>query len=547
MTNVKRIALLAVSALLVAAAGDQEDRLSEAFGAYLAGRFAVQSHDLTIAAEQYATVLREDPGISELNSQAFLAALLSGQKQTAALAEKLTDNPLAQLVLADRDGKNGHWAAAEGRFAALPEQQVLTQVLRPLLVAWAQQAQGNSDAALATLAPFANGQRFRGVYALHAAMIADLAGKNDEAAKLYQAASSDYGAANLRLGMILASWQARQGELAAAKRTIDDMTGADSDLAMARPALEADISKRAVASAADGIAEAYLALAATLRQQSAETAQIMVRLALDMRPDLTAARILLAEIEDADKQPEAALTTLAAVAASDPLAPLVQLRKAVLLDEDEQSDAAVKILQQLAREHPDRPEPWAQQGDMLRRKNRFAEAAKDYAAAIERIGTPSRSNWPLFYARGIAYERAGDWPKAEQDLQYALKLSPDQPSVLNYLAYSWADRGEHIDEAKTMLERAIDARPNEGAFIDSLGWVLLRQGDTAGAVKQLEHAVELDPEDAVINGHLGDALAAAGRTREAEFQWRRALNLNPEPDDAKKLNEKLASLPAVLR
>ncbi len=62
--------------------------------------------------------------------------------------------------------------------------------------------------------------------------------------------------------------------------------------------------------------------------------------------------------------------------------------------------------------------------------------------------------------------------------------------------------------------------------------MLLRQGDTAGAIQQLERAVELQPEDTVINGHLGDALAAAGRTREAEFQWRRALNLKPDADDA---------------
>lgn len=547
MTNVKRIALLAASALLLTAAGDREDRLSEAFGAYLAGRLAVQSHDLTVAAEQFEKVLREDPGVAELNSQAFLAALLSGQKQAADLAEKLTDNPLAQLVLADRDGKAGRWAAAEARFAGLPDQQVLTQVLKPLLVAWAQQGQGKTEAALATLAPAVDGPRFRGVYALHAAMIADLGGKKDEAARLYQVVSSDYGTTNLRLGIILASWQARHGEVAEAQRTIDDLTGSESDLAMARRGLEANVSKRAIESASDGIAEAYLALAATLRQQNAETAQIVVRLALDMRPDLTAARILLAEIEAGQKQPDAALTTLAGVSADDPLTPLVQLRKATLLDESGKPDAADTLLQQLAREHPDRPEPWAQQGDILRRKNQFADAAKAYSEAIARVGTPSRSNWPLFYARGIAYERAGDWSKAEPDLQYALKLAPDQPSVLNYLAYSWADRGEHVDEARSMLERAIAARPNEGAFIDSLGWVLLRQGDSAGAIRQLERAVELQPEDPVINGHLGDALAAAGRTREAEFQWRRALNLNPEPDDAKKLNDKLAALPAVVR
>ncbi len=544
--NLKRTALLTASVLLLTAAGDREDRLSEAFGAYLAGRFAVQSHDLTVAAERFEAVLREDPAISELNNQAFLAALLSGQSKAAELAEKLPDNPVAQLVLADRDGLAGRWSAAEGRFAGLSEQQLLTQVLRPLLVAWAQQGQGRTDDAIATLQPFATGPRFRGVYALHAAMIADLGGKEDEAARWYATAKTEYGAANLRLATILASWQSRHGQVSEAQRTLEDLTGVDSDLAMARQGLKAEVTKRAVTSASEGVAEAYLALAATLRQQSVDTAQIMVRLALDMRPDLTAARILLAEIEDAQKQPAAALATLAPVSAQDPLAPLVQLRRAILLDEDGKAEGAESLLQQIAREHPDRPEPWAQLGDILRRQNKFAESAKDYAAAIERVGVPSRVNWPLFYARGIAYERAGDWPKAEQDLVYALKLSPEQPSVLNYLAYSWADRGEHIEEARGMLDRAIQARPNEGAFIDSLGWVLLRQGDTSGAIKQLEHAVELQPEDSVINGHLGDALAAAGRTREAEFQWRRALNLNPEPDEAKKLNDKISALPADL-
>ena len=547
MTKLKRTALLAAALLLLAAADDQEDRLSEAFGAYLVGRSALQSHDLSVAADQLERVLREDPAVADLNTQAFLAALLAGQAQASDLAEKLPGNPLATLVLGDHDGKAGRWADAERHFAALPDQELLTQLLRPLLVAWAQQGQGNTDAALSTLAPFVTGQRFRGVYALHAAMIADIGGKTEDAERLYREATADYGGTNLRLGIILASWQARHGDAAAAKRTIDDLSGPDSDLAMARQSLEANIANPAVRSPADGIAEAYLALAATIRQQSGETAQIMVRLALDMRPDLTAARILLSEIEGEQKQPDAALATLADVPPDDALLPLVQLRRATMLDADGQSDAADTLLQALAREHPDRAEPWAQEGDILRRKNQFAEAARAYSAAIERVGTPSRSNWPLFYARGIAEERANQWPQAEQDLQFALKLAPDQPSVLNYLAYSWADRGEHIDEARTMLERAIEARPNEGAFIDSLGWVLLRQGDTAGAVRQLERAVELQPEDAVINGHLGDALAAAGRTREAEFQWRRALNLNPEPDDAKKLNDKLAALPAVLR
>ncbi|MDP9096317.1 MAG: tetratricopeptide repeat protein [Pseudomonadota bacterium] len=545
-----RSAVLATVAVLVSAAGEtpvssSAARLSGAFGAYLAGRFAVQSRDLAVAANEFEQALRDDPTVPELTNQAFLAALMSGQSQAPRLAALLPDNPLAQLVLANRDGKGSNWAAAEGRFLALREDQGIVQVLRPLLIAWAQFGEKQADAALATLAPLVDGTRFRGVYALHAALIADLADRTELAERYYRIALTDYGQVNLRLAVILASWQARHGMLPEAQRSIADLANADGEFGMSRQGLEASVARPAVVTAADGIAEAYLAMAATLRQQNNESAQAMVRLALEMRPSFAAARIVLSDIEAAAKQPEAALAALAEIPADDPLSPLVELRRAALLDDSGQSPAALDLLAKLAREHPDRPEPRAQLGDVLRRQQRFAEAAAAYSDAIGKLGTPNRANWPLFYARGIALERAEQWPKAEADLKYALELAPDQPSVLNYLGYSWAERNEHLDEAHAMLERAMAARPNEGAYIDSFGWTLLRQGDTDGALHQLERAVELDPEDATVNEHLGDALAAAGRIREAEFQWRRALNLKPDPAELKRLNDKLAAIPAA--
>jgi Flp pilus assembly protein TadD len=551
MPNMTRSALLFLSLLLACGAGDlsseANDRVSTynpsgAFGAFLAGRFAAQHSDLNTAAEKLEAALTEDPGVPELAQQAFLAAALAGRPDAARLAASLPDNPAAQLVLADREAKSGHWDRAETGFSALP-QQGLTQVLRPLLIAWAQQGQGRTDAALGTLAPLIEGTRFRGVYALHAAVIADLGKQDAEAARLYGIAVTDYGPLNLRLGVIMASWQARHGMTVEAQRTIAELARANGDLAMVRPELAADVGAPAIRNAADGIAEAYLAMAAALRQQGNESAQLLLRLALDLRPDLSAARLVLAEIQEAAKRSSAALATLEEVPATDPLAPVVTLRRASLLDQTGRSEEASNVLDQLAREHPDRPEPLAQKGDMLRRKNRFAEAADAYSAAIARTGTPTRANWPLFYERGVALERAGKWPEAEADFQYALQLAPDQPNVLNYLAYSWTERGEKLPEARAMLERALGQRSNDGAIIDSLGWVLLKQGDTEAAIKQLSRAVELQPEDPVINGHLGDALAAAGRLREAEFQWRRALNLKPEAEDARKLTEKLEALP----
>src|SRR5690606_8707350 len=132
-------------------------------------------------------------------------------------------------------------------------------------------------------------------------------------------------------------------------------------------------------------------------------------------------------------------------------------------------------------------------------------------------------DWSLFYARGVAYERAGDWQSAERDLTRALELNPDQPFVMNYLAYSWADAGVKLEEAEELLSRAVLLRPDDGAITDSLGWVLFRAGRTEEAVGVLERAAALAPADPVVNDHLGDAYWAVGRRREAVYQWRIAL------------------------
>ena len=517
-------------------------RSSGAFANYLAGKFAAQRADMDTAAEHLEAAARAS-GLPEVSGQAFLAAVLAGRPEAVMLAAGLPDNPVGQLVLADQAAKEGRWADAEARFVALPKQG-LTEVLRPLLIAWAEAGAGRTSAALMTLQPYTDGGRLRGIMALHAAMIADIGGQAGDAARLYRLAQAEYGSMNLRLGVVLASWQARTGFVAEAQKTIGELTGGPGELGLSRLALEADVVNRPVRNAADGIAETYLAMAATLQQQDAiDSAQILLRLALSMRPDFASARLLLAEIESASNRPRSALATLEAIGRTDPLAAAVQLREASLQDSLGNGAEAARLLETLAREYPDRPEPLAAEGDVLRREGRFGDAAAVLDRAIARVGTPSRNNWPLFFQRGVAFERAGDWPHAEADFKYALQLAPEQPSVLNYLGYAWTERGEHLVQAREMIGRAVQARPNDGSYLDSLGWVLLRAGDAPGALQNLQRAVELQPEDAVINGHLGDAMAAVGRWQEAEFQWRRALTLKPDPEDAERINARLASVP----
>ena len=188
-------------------------------------------------------------------------------------------------------------------------------------------------------------------------------------------------------------------------------------------------------------------------------------------------------------------------------------------------------------------------GDALRMAERFPEAVVAYTRAIDRIDEPMPPHWILFYTRGISNERAGDWPAAEADFREALKLEPDQPLVLNYLGYSMVEKGENLDEALAMIQKAVKGQPDDGYITDSLGWVYYRLGRYQDAVAPMLRAVELTPDDPVINDHLGDVLWMVGRKREAEFQWRRALSFGPADDlDMDRIRKKLdVGLDAVLK
>jgi tetratricopeptide (TPR) repeat protein len=177
--------------------------------------------------------------------------------------------------------------------------------------------------------------------------------------------------------------------------------------------------------------------------------------------------------------------------------------------------------------------------DLLRANETYPEAIELLNGLIAE--SKDGQVWPLYYARGQAYERSGRWKEAEADLMKALAQRPDEPELLNYLGYAWIDRGERLQEALGMVERAVSANPRSGAVVDSLGWAHYRLGDFKKAVEILEQAVELEAGDPEINNHLGDAYWMVGRKDEAGFQWRRVLTLKPDDKIKADAEKKLAS------
>jgi tetratricopeptide (TPR) repeat protein len=158
---------------------------------------------------------------------------------------------------------------------------------------------------------------------------------------------------------------------------------------------------------------------------------------------------------------------------------------------------------------------------MLARRGDFADAAAAYRDAQKRAGGDADAS--LLLQIGGALEQAGQWRDARPILEQVVALAPDSAAALNHLGYALADRGEDLPEAIALLEKANRLRPQETAFVDSLGWAFYRSGQIDKALPLLQQAAVTEPGNAEINEHLGDVLWASGRHFEARYAWRAAL------------------------
>ncbi len=213
----------------------------------------------------------------------------------------------------------------------------------------------------------------------------------------------------------------------------------------------------------------------------------------------------LGDLYEAMKKPELANKVYERVLLNSPLHRYAQIQLALNLDSLDRTDEAKASFEKVIAANPTDLEAIMALGNVLRGRKQFAECANVYSKGIDTIRKPEKSNWMIYYFRGICFERAKQWPKAEADLKKSLELFPDQPHVLNYLGYSWIDQGVNLDEGMRMIKRAVEQRADDGYIVDSLGWAYYRLGNMDEAVKHLERAIELKPEDPTINDHLGDA------------------------------------------
>lgn len=525
--------------------------IASPYGAYLAGLVAQSDGDLDAAADYMLQALIFDPDNPELLYPALqLAAATGRREETVRLAARVLkiepQHSLAALVMAAQAAREGDLRAAQAQLAVLPGQG-FDQVLLPMLNAWLKAGQGDVDGGLQELAVL-KGEGGTGVlHDVHAALINEVAGRDEAAAGLYDGLLARTTRPTLRITWLAGSFFERHGQrdraVALYREYVESAPGADILLPMLERAEQGGESEVEVESATDGMAEVLFNLSGLLSQENADDAALIhLHQALALKPNFVLAQVLLGEILQKQGRSGASIAAYRAVPQDSPFSWIVRLRIAEELQVMGENEQALAELDRLAAERPDSYEPLSRKGDLLRVEERFAEAVEAYDEAVARLeqqGGIEPRHWSLFYFRGIALERSDQWPRAEADFKQALGLQPEQPYVMNYLAYSWVEQKLNLDEAEAMLVRAVKLRPRDGYIVDSLGWVYYRLGRFEEAVVQLERAVALRPQDPTINDHLGDALWQVGRKNEARFQWHRALSLDPEEDQVPVIEKKL--------
>jgi tetratricopeptide (TPR) repeat protein len=534
------IAVAAATVLAAPATASTADGLRD----YVFGRHAWASDEIGRASGYFAGALAGAPDDPVLLRRTFDLALAAGDQALAsrtatrlAKAEKF-DTTLTLMRLTEAFQRRD-WAAADAARAELAKAGFASFAL-PIMEAWTLAGRSDRAAALAALARGGEEGFAKAYVTEHRAHLLALDGKFADASVAYGELLTGDGGRITRLRLAAASALQANGRRAEARRILD-AGGRDPafEVALARLAADQPIGG-AVTDAREGLALLFTRLSADLsREQPVPVALAMARFASFLRPADADIALMITDLLSRGSKYDAALASLDRVSETDVLAPLARAKRAAILAQTERTGESLALLEKATAGPNPGMEDWARLGEAYSGQQRYADAVAAFDKALAALEVEGPQHWYLYFARGSARERAGDWARGEADLREALARAPNEAIVLNYLGYSMLDRGERLAEAQQLIERAVAAKPDDGYIADSLGWAHFRAGRYAEAVRHLERAVALVPGDPTINDHLGDAYWKAGRRIEARFRWKAALDAQPDGDAAKRIAEKL--------
>lgn len=525
-------------------------------GTYLAGRYAASAGDYVAADRYLKTTLRQDPQNTEIAGYTYRLNLLNGNMTEAAkmarqlyAAQDQGSNPEIMVLLSlVKDKKYAEAREVLKNF----EIQGFNLVVVPLLAGWIDLAEKKLSQPVQINQAIKQAAEFSPFIYYQTAIINDLAGFEEEALAQYTQALALSKTVPYRVVEMAANLYERRGEMQKAQELYARYKeqNPSGDMMFEAEKVKKDektVPERLIDNPQQGVAEILFSIASILHGENLnEEALIYIQEVLYIHPVFPAAQFMRGAILEDIGRLQDAFDAYKSLQPSNPYYDKALIRQAYLLNAMGDPERGLTLLGDNAHSKSQFYQAQLTRGDIYMRMKKYENAAAAYSKALEDKKSPASQPvpavsglWAVYYARGISYERLDKWELAEKDFKKALELEPNQPDVMNYLAYSWLTRNEHLEEAKEFLLKAVAARPVDGHIVDSMGWALYALRDYEGAIDYLERAIEIMPVDPTVNDHLGDAYWRIGRKNEARFQWKRALLFNPEKEQEAELNKKL--------
>lgn len=541
----------------------QLDKLPGLAGPYLAARQAASDNDFTAAAQYFGRAVTADGTDQFLQDGALVSMVSAGQMdQAVALAEKLKqdgakDTELGALIRRVDFARKEDWPAV---LVMLEEAPATPSAGGPLLDgmfrAWALMGAGRASEAFAALDELAEAPGAAGISGFQLALAKASVGDYEGAAT---ALDNPEASSHLQGVMARAQVLSQLERNAEAIKMLDSLDAIENEPALIdlRQRLEAGetLPFDVIESPREGLAQVLIIFGGALmgNEETDPLALLYARLGQHLDPTLPDARLLVAQLLQSAGQFDLAEREFDALREAGEMRPAAELVRIDTLVRAERMDDAEAAATALTDAYPAYAQAWVALGDVLRQRDKFAEAVPVYDRALEILQDHEdpQATWFPLYARGIAKERSGQFDGADKDFLAALELQPDQAPILNYLGYSWVDRNVRLDEGLRLIEKAVELRPDDGYILDSLAWAYYRMGRYAEAVEPMERSVAVMSDDSLVNDHMGDIYWMVGRKREAEIQWQRALSFYKPVDtdtDVDRVRAKLeVGLDAVLQ
>lgn len=547
--------LMSATAALSAAAQDssynddipvQEARL---FGDFLKGEYADEIADAKASAQYLSRAYALDPENTELGVMAIRSALESGDyllARTIATEVNAKDesNVTARVVLAARDMGDDRYRKAS-KFLKPAGLSTADEVLLEMLRGWNLYGQGKSKEAIEQFSSIKSGVYFDYLSQIQIAIIHAKRGEHERALVLINEVEAA-GIAPVMTVMAKAGIYSENGDddqaLEILEKFSSDRGNIDTgpvDFAIKR--LKSGKSMKLDQSAAE-----YASAMAVepvgfyfAPNNGFDVGQFYLNIALILDPQNDYAKVWLGNLMEREGRDFDAEQTYRSIDETSEWAVFAGLSLSNLLFRDEQNDAALDVLKDLEKRYDaDSLLSALALGYLIREE--FDQALPLYQRISGAMSEEElKQNPEPLYFVAVSLHELDRWEEAEPIFLRVIELKPDYSEALNYLGYSWVDRGENLNRGFEMIRKAVELEPESGAIIDSLGWAHYKLGEYDEALIHLEDAAAKEPGSATIIDHLGDVYWKLGRFREAGYQWERALTLEPTEEERANIEQKL--------